>query len=141
MVALFSGKLQVFSSKPDIYGMATKLIPFARFNRSSLREAVDPTIVIDTLEYKPGMVKKSLNGWKELVKTTEETESGTLTYAVFEHGKKNCILTIEAYESVDYSDTVHANSAAVEENRKQNAHMRVGTGQRHLLKKIGGFLA
>jgi len=139
MVALFTGKLQLFSSKPDIYGMTNKLTPSAHLKRPSLKDADDPAIMFSTFEYKPGMTKQAAKGWKDLVKSTEETEPGTLTYAVFEQGK--IILTVEAYESMFYFENVHVKSAAVEEHRKQNGDIRVGAGQIHCLKKIGGYLA
>lgn len=140
LLQTFTSDASLFSGEASIYGLPSPLSPSTTFTQPCIASLSDPFLIFANVGYKAGQTALAVPGWKALVASAEEKESGTLSYTVLADTEKEWIRTVEAYESKEFFDSVHVKSEAVEAIQRQDAEKRTGEKEVHRLRVVAGYL-
>ncbi len=119
--------------------MIYQLDPAFSFTKPQVATAKNPFVVFANIDYKPGTAETSLQYWEKVATTSENEETGTLSYALCkENSNLDRLHTVEVYESEQYLWEVHAKSEAIATSVQNTKDIRAGLN-RAFLKVVGGF--
>ncbi|CAG9989112.1 unnamed protein product [Clonostachys byssicola] len=119
---------------------ATTFVTTASYSRPEVLSLADPFILIATFDYATNTRDAALDGWSTVTSACQQTQKGTLVYAVAKDPRNDDrVGSVAVYESEKYFWEVHVPGQAVVDNKAKYGDIRTKTDLAYF-KLTGGFL-